>query len=81
MEKTLKNLSGKLADYKRFAIVLLAVGVFFYLGVIIPAVHEVKWHDEAMAITSVVTLATSIFFFAKVKKYKKIINEMTDDDI
>jgi len=81
MEKTLKDLSGKLADYKRFAIVLLAVGVFFYLGVIIPAVHEVKWHDEAMAITSVLTLGTSIFFFAKVKKYKKMISDMTDNDM
>lgn len=81
MEKTLKDLSGRLADYKRFAIVLLAVGVFFYLGVIIPAVHQVKWHDEAMTITSALTLSASIFFFAKVKKFRKMISDMTDDDM
>jgi len=80
MNKTVKDLMGKIADFKRFAIVLLAVGVFFYLGVIIPAPDKTETNIAAMMMMTAACLGGSIFFFTKVKKLKNILNELIDNN-
>ncbi|PKG24477.1 YrhC family protein [Niallia nealsonii] len=78
MEKALKDLMGKIVDFKRFAIVLLAVGVFFYLGVIIPTPDKTEINTAVMMMMTSACLGGSIFFFAKAKKLKNKLNELSN---
>lgn len=82
MEKTvkLKQMTEKMVDYKRFAIVLLAVGVFFYLGVIIPTENKTQVYNEVMMAMTAILLSSSIFFFTKSKKYQQKINQIDNDN-
>ena len=80
MEKTVKDLMEKMVDFKRFAIVLLAVGVFFYLGVIIPTPEKTETNIAVMMMMTSACLGGSIFFFTKAKKLKHKLNELTDNN-
>ncbi|MFT8322578.1 MAG: YrhC family protein [Bacillus sp. (in: firmicutes)] len=80
MENMIKYLTEKMVDYKRFATVLLAVGVFFYLGVIIPAIEKSQMNTEIMMLMTMLCLGASIFFFAKAKKFQQHINEIKDEE-
>lgn len=75
MEKKIKFLTDKRSDYHQFGTVLLAVGAFFYIGLIIPKMDKVAGYNEAMLITSIVFLSVSILFFTKAKKLKKLLDE------
>ncbi|SFA95131.1 YrhC-like protein [Bacillus sp. cl95] len=75
-----KILSEKMADYKRFAIVLLSVGVFFYLGIILPSVTNSTSDINIMMGTSVVSLTLSIFFFFRSKHYKNLLQKLGETD-
>lgn len=68
-EKKLKEL---IEDYKHFALVLLAVGTFLYIGIWIPN-HSPRTNiQEIMLIgTSTMMLASSILFFKLSSKYQK----------
>lgn len=80
MNSEAKMLSEKMADYKRFAIVLLAVGVFFYLGMIIPTVTNRTSDINIMMGSSVVSLVLSIIFFFRSKHYKNLLQELGETD-
>ncbi|WP_445490271.1 YrhC family protein [Niallia sp. 03133] len=80
MEKTVKSLIEKMVDFKRFATVLLAVGVFFYLGVVIPTLDKTEWNTAVMMMMTAACLGASIFFFSKAKQYQKKINELNNDE-
>ena len=75
MEKKIKNLTDKISDYQQFGTVLLAIGAFFYIGVIIPKMDKVAGYDNGMLITSIVFLSVSILFFGKAKRLKKRLDE------
>jgi hypothetical protein len=69
-----KNIYEKMIDFHRFASVLLAFGVFFYLGMIIP--------QETTTVTmlvsaggSMISLALSTLFFYESKKLRKRLEE------
>lgn len=68
MNKQTKILFEKMVDFKRFAVVLLTIGVFFYLGVIIPADIKSELDNNIMMICSMSFLAVSILFFIEAKK-------------
>jgi hypothetical protein len=70
MKEPTKQLYEKMEDYKRFAVILLSVGVFFYLGVIIPTGTKSEMEITSMMGACSVFLTGSIFFFAKVKAFK-----------
>lgn len=80
MNSEAKKLSEKMADYKRFAIVLLAVGVFFYLGIILPSVTNSTSDMNIMMGSSVVSLVLSIIFFFRSKHYKNLLQELGETD-
>jgi hypothetical protein len=67
VDKQTKSLKDKMIDFKQFAVVLLAVGVFFYLGVIIPSDAKTEMDINIMMISSTSFLAVSIFLFIQSK--------------
>jgi uncharacterized membrane protein YgdD (TMEM256/DUF423 family) len=72
-----KQLYDKMVDYHRFASVLLAVGVFLYLGMIIP--EDLSTQKQLVtAGGSVAFIAGSLLFFFQSKKLRKRLEE-TDE--
>jgi hypothetical protein len=65
-----KKIYEKMIDYKQFATVLLTVGVFFYLGTIIPSATKVMEDIYIATGASVGFLAGSILFFSLSKMYR-----------
>lgn len=65
-----KKLYEKMVDYKQFATVLLTVGVFFYLGTILPADSKVSADITLAMGASIGFLAGSILFFGLARKYR-----------
>jgi small neutral amino acid transporter SnatA (MarC family) len=70
-----KKIYEKMIDFHRFASVLLAVGVFFYFGVIIPNEANTTISQIAGLGGSILFLAGSIFFFHYSKKLRKKLEE------
>ncbi|MGZ4162186.1 MAG: YrhC family protein [Neobacillus sp.] len=79
MKAQAKNLYEKMVDYKRFATVLLAVGAFFYLGVIIPNETKSAADLNIMILSSVSFIAVSILFFIQSKKCQIKLSEMEEN--
>lgn len=79
MKHNAKGLYEKMLDFKRFAISLLAVGSFFYLGMILPTEQAVA-DSHIMTVTSVVFLAGAIFFFMVSRKYRSLLAETEGGD-
>ncbi|WP_246861214.1 YrhC family protein [Bacillus sp. REN3] len=73
-----KQLYERMVDYKQFAIVLLTVGVFFYLGVIIPSTTKEMTDIYIATGASVGFLAGSFVFFSLAKKYRNNLIESED---
>ena len=79
MKQQSKILQDKMVDFKHFGIVLLAVGVFFYLGVIIPFDNKSELDINIMMVSSMSFLAVSIFFFIQSKLCQHKLTEMDQD--
>jgi hypothetical protein len=72
-----KNIYDKMVDYHRFACVLLAIGVFLYLGMIIP--ENITTQKQLISAGgSISFIAGSLFFFFRSKKLRKKLEE-TDE--
>lgn len=78
MKNHAKNLYGKMIDFKRFAVALLAAGVFFYLGVIIPSGTKTVMSLNILILSSMSFLAASVFFFILSKKCRMKLEEMEE---
>lgn len=70
-----KNIYEKMIDFHRFASVLLAFGVFFYFGMIIPQETATTVTKLVSAGGSIISLAVSTLFFYETKKLKKRLEE------
>jgi YrhC-like protein len=79
MKAQAKNLYEKMVDYKQFATVLLAVGAFFYLGVIIPNETKSAADLNIMILSSMSFIAVSILFFIQSKKCQIKLSEMEEN--
>lgn len=79
MESQTKKLYEKMIDYKRFATILLATGVFFYLGVIIPSVAKRTMDLDIMILASLSFLAVSILLFTRSKQIKQRLQDIEQD--
>jgi membrane protein implicated in regulation of membrane protease activity len=75
MKIDVKNIYDKMVDFHRFATVLLAVGVFFYLGVIIPNVATTTMSQLVGIAGSLTVLLVSILFFVLSKRLRKKLEE------
>lgn len=80
MNKNAKQVYEKMVDFKNYAITLLAVGAFFYLGVIIPSGANTLMNKYIMIMASVLFLAASILCFAQSRKAKQKLMEMDDGE-
>ncbi|MGZ4160773.1 MAG: YrhC family protein [Neobacillus sp.] len=78
MKQQSKSLYEKMVDFKRFGMVLLAIGVFFYLGVIIPSETKSAMDLNIMILSSMSFLAASILFFTRSKQSQLMLMEMED---
>ncbi|MEH7012194.1 YrhC family protein [Neobacillus niacini] len=78
MDKQTKNIYEKMVDFKQFAVVLLAVGVFFFLGVIIPSDSKSEMDVNIMMISSMSFLALSILLFIQSKQCQLKLKDMED---
>jgi hypothetical protein len=74
MEMQIKDLQGKMTDYTRFGMVLLAVSVFMFIGILIPNEGKSMVQTYVMMGADTVLLAAAFYFFKKGIKYK---NELT----
>ncbi|MDE3839695.1 hypothetical protein C0966_10030 [Bacillus methanolicus] len=63
MNHNAKQLYEKMVDFRRFAVVLLAVGAYFYLGVVIPSETKVMKDLYMMMAATSGSLAGSVLFF------------------
>jgi YrhC-like protein len=79
-KQTVALLRSKMVDFKQFAITLLCVGSFFYLGTILPTGDKSMIDTYVYMGATIVFLGMSIVFFSLSKKYKKILAEMDDQD-
>lgn len=70
-----KKIYEKMMDYHTYATVLLAVGVFFYLGIIIPNVATNTISQIAGLSGSLLFLIGSILFFLQSKKLRNKLEE------
>jgi predicted MFS family arabinose efflux permease len=78
VDKQTKKIYEKMVDFKQFAVVLLAVGVFFFLGVIIPSDTKSEMDVNIMMIASMSFLAVSILLFIQYKQCQMKLMDMED---
>ncbi|MFS0668906.1 YrhC family protein [Peribacillus frigoritolerans] len=79
-KQTAAMLRSKMVDFKQFAITLLCVGSFFYIGTILPTGDKAMIDKYVYMGATIMFLGISIVFFSLSKKYKKILAEMDDQD-
>jgi predicted MFS family arabinose efflux permease len=80
MKNQAKQLYEKMVDLKRFAVILLAAGVFFYLGVIIPSDLKNTMDVNIMIIASTAFIAVSLLLFINEKLCRKKLLAMEEDN-
>lgn len=78
MKIDVKKIYEKMIDYHRFATVLLAVGVFFYLGVIIPNESNTIVSQLVGLGGSILFLVGSIVYFHQSKLLRKRLEDTED---
>jgi predicted MFS family arabinose efflux permease len=78
VDKQTKNIYEKMVDFRQFAVVLLAVGVFFFLGVIIPSDTKSEMDVNIMMIASMSFLAVSLLLFIQSKQCQIKLMDMED---
>ncbi len=80
MNQKAKLVYEKMVDSKRFAIVLLAIGIFFYLGVIIPSDAKSEMDLTIMILASLSFLFVSLLCFIQSKMCQSRLMEMDKDE-
>ena len=80
MKQQTKVMYERMVDFKRFGTVLLAVGIFFYLGVIIPVDAKTDFVLNLMVLSSTSFIAFSILFFIQYKQCQLKLLEMDDNE-
>jgi predicted MFS family arabinose efflux permease len=80
MKNQAKQLYEKMVDLKRFAVILLAAGVFFYLGVIIPSDTKNTLDVNIMIIASTAFIAVSLLLFINEKLCREKLLAMEEDN-
>jgi predicted MFS family arabinose efflux permease len=80
MKNQAKQLYEKMVDLKRFAVILLAAGVFFYLGVIIPSDTKNTMDVNIMIIASTAFIVVSLLLFINEKLCREKLLAMEEDN-
>lgn len=80
MNNDAKKLYEKTVDYHRFAIMLLTVGAFFFLGVIIPSAVNSLIDQYIMIAASMLFLCGSVLFFIIARKVKQKLLDIEENN-
>lgn len=78
MNKDLKSLQDKITDFTRFGMVLLAVSVFLFIGMLIPNEGKSIVQTYAMIGSELLLLGAAFYFFQKSVKLKNKLIEMQE---
>ncbi|MDQ0216713.1 hypothetical protein J2S13_003197 [Oikeobacillus pervagus] len=78
--QTVKRLTEKMVDYKRFAFTLIALSVFLYLGVVLPIDGRTDIKTYILMIGNILLLALSVIFFLASFMYKKRIQQFEENE-
>lgn len=75
-----RELHELMVDFKQYAIVLLAVGTFLYMGVLIPEEYVYRTKIEEYVLLGATTLffVFSIICFQRSLKYRKQLESMDE---
>jgi hypothetical protein len=76
MEK--KRLRALIIDFRQYAITLLAVSVFFYLGCVLPDQEKKGIYDSVLMIATALFLIGSIICFERSSNYKKQLEKQSE---
>ncbi|MBJ8102379.1 MULTISPECIES: YrhC family protein [Bacillus cereus group] len=71
----MKELQEKIADYTRFAQVLLAISTFLMIGLLIPSGIKSMVQSFAMMGSIIVFLVLAFFFFKRVRTMRDQLEE------
>lgn len=80
MDNKEKELVAKIMDFRRFAITLLCIGSFFFLGTILPAEENTLASTNGYMLASVAFLTASVVCFLQSSRYKKQLAESEQTD-
>lgn len=70
-----KTLEDKVADYKRFSFILLALSVFMFIGLIIPNDGVGSIQQIILLILSSTSIAFAVIFHRKAMKIRELLND------
>lgn len=75
--KEMAELKDKIADYTQYAMILVALSAFLYIGIFIPSEQLI---DKLNLLIGAICLllALSCFFIMKVLRYKKRLQQYMD---
>lgn len=79
MNPEFKDIQNKIVDFSRFGMVLLAVSVFLFIGVLIPNEGKSMLQTYVMMTSTVGFLGLSFYFFRKAVQYKKTLSELDEN--
>ncbi|MED4016440.1 YrhC family protein [Sutcliffiella cohnii] len=75
----IQKLKTRMKDYQRYAMILMTVSVFLYIGVAFQHAGKEPFQIYLMMGTTSLFLALAIFFVFQTRKLKKLINEQQED--
>ncbi|KAA0549317.1 hypothetical protein FZW96_05245 [Bacillus sp. BGMRC 2118] len=79
MDTDKKSLQDKMTDFTRFGMVLLAVSVFLFIGILIPNEGKSMIQTYVMIGTNFLILVAAFYFFQQSVKLKNKLLEMQED--
>ncbi|WP_349407955.1 YrhC family protein [Pseudalkalibacillus sp. SCS-8] len=74
-KEMVKNIQEKIADFKRFSLVLLSLSAFLYIGSIVPFDGKEATDQLVLLSASYTLIGVAILFYRKVAIWKKQLNE------
>ncbi|MBU8905549.1 YrhC family protein [Desertibacillus haloalkaliphilus] len=74
-EKEMRELEGKINDYKRFSSILVSVSIFLFLGLVIPVEGKETFHSALLITGNLMMLAFSVIFHKKAVNAQEEMNQ------
>ncbi|HZG73404.1 MAG TPA: YrhC family protein [Chondromyces sp.] len=79
MDNLAKDLQNKIDDFKHFAIILMAVSGFLYLGAVLPVEGKTSIGQQLLMGGTVLLLILGTLFFFFSSKYQKQLEDIEEN--